>query len=131
MLPNVKVVNCVCCRAERRKAAGQPEAVSADELKSLLVLARERFLGHFDALAPKAVLTQTDRMKSASMVNGKFFYSFKFWWWWWWCVCSIFIKFNKLYWPSQIYFTHLKNDMYFFNTCISELYLLKYDRLFC
>ncbi|KAM7317070.1 hypothetical protein ACRRTK_023372 [Alexandromys fortis] len=54
---------------KRRKAASQPEAVSADELKSLLVLARERFLGHFDALAPKAVLTQTDRMKSASMVN--------------------------------------------------------------
>ncbi|XP_075817114.1 mdm2-binding protein isoform X2 [Microtus pennsylvanicus] len=54
---------------KRRKAASQPEAVSADELKSLLVLTRERFLDHFDALAPKAVLTQTDRMKSAGMVN--------------------------------------------------------------
>lgn len=76
MLRNVKVVNCVCCHAERRKAASQPEAVSADELKSLLVLMRERFLGHFDALAPKAVLTQRDKMKSAGMVNGKLFYSF-------------------------------------------------------
>ncbi|KAH0509567.1 Mdm2-binding protein [Microtus ochrogaster] len=56
-------------QTKRRKAASQPEAVSADELKSLLVLTRERFLGHFDALAPKAVLTQTDRMKSAGMVN--------------------------------------------------------------
>ncbi|XP_041528329.1 mdm2-binding protein isoform X2 [Microtus oregoni] len=54
---------------KRRKAASQPETVSADELKSLLVLTRERFLDHFDALAPKAVLTQTDRMKSAGMVN--------------------------------------------------------------
>ncbi|CAO2602277.1 Mdm2-binding protein, partial [Lemmus lemmus] len=54
---------------KRRKAASQPEAVSADELRSLLVLTRERFLGRFDALAPKAVLTQTDKMKSAGMVN--------------------------------------------------------------
>lgn len=72
--------DCVCCRAERRKAASQPEAVSAEELKSLLVLTRERFLGSFDALAPTAVSAQTDKMKSAGMANGKVFYSFKFWW---------------------------------------------------
>ncbi|XP_028727739.1 mdm2-binding protein [Peromyscus leucopus] len=54
---------------KRRKAANQPEAVSADELKSLLVLTRDRFLGHFDALTPKAILTQTDKMKAAGMVN--------------------------------------------------------------
>ncbi|XP_051015610.1 mdm2-binding protein [Acomys russatus] len=54
---------------KRRKAANQPEAVSADELKSLLVLTRERFLDHFDALTPKAALTQTDKMKAAGLVN--------------------------------------------------------------
>ncbi|GAB1299369.1 Mdm2-binding protein [Apodemus speciosus] len=54
---------------KRRKAANQPEAISADELKSLLALTRERFLDHFDVLAPKAVLTQTDTMKAAGMVN--------------------------------------------------------------
>lgn len=54
---------------KRRKAANQPEAVSADELKSLLALTRERFLDHFDVLTPKAVLTQTDTMKAAGMVN--------------------------------------------------------------
>lgn len=57
--------------AERRKAANQPEAISADELKSLLALTRERFLDHFDVLTPKAVVTQTDTMKAAGMVNGK------------------------------------------------------------
>lgn len=54
---------------KRRKAASQPEAVSAEELKSLLVLTRERFLGRFDALAPTAVSTQTDEMKSAGTAN--------------------------------------------------------------
>ncbi|XP_032771477.1 mdm2-binding protein [Rattus rattus] len=54
---------------KRRKAANQPEAVSADELKSLLALTRERFLDRFDVLTPKAVLTQTHTMKAAGMVN--------------------------------------------------------------
>ncbi|KAL1767734.1 mdm2-binding protein [Sigmodon hispidus] len=54
---------------KRKKAANQPEAVSADELKSLLMLTRERFLGHFDALPTKAVLTQADQMKAAGGVN--------------------------------------------------------------
>ncbi|XP_031213890.1 mdm2-binding protein isoform X2 [Mastomys coucha] len=54
---------------KRRKAANQPEAISADELKSLLALTRERFLDQFDVLTPAAVLTQTDPMKAASMVN--------------------------------------------------------------
>ncbi|CAH7115757.1 mdm2-binding protein [Phodopus roborovskii] len=51
---------------KRRKAADQPEAVSTDELKSLLLLARERFLGHADALNAKTILTQPDRMKAAA-----------------------------------------------------------------
>lgn len=51
---------------KRRKAANQPEAVSTDELKSLLLLTRQRFLGHSDALNPKAVLTQPDKMKAAA-----------------------------------------------------------------
>ncbi|KAL6072189.1 hypothetical protein STEG23_017170, partial [Scotinomys teguina] len=54
---------------KRRKDANRPEAVSADELKSLLVLTRDRFLCHFDALTPKAILTQTDKVKAAGMGN--------------------------------------------------------------
>lgn len=54
---------------KRRKIANQPETISPDELKSLLVLTRGRFLDHFDALTPKAVLTQTDKMKAAGMAN--------------------------------------------------------------
>jgi hypothetical protein len=59
------------CPAERRKAANQPEAFSADELKSLLALTRERFLGHFDVLPTEAALAQTDTVKAAGVVNGK------------------------------------------------------------
>ncbi|XP_021039536.1 mdm2-binding protein [Mus caroli] len=54
---------------KRRKAANQPEAFSADELKSLLALTRERFLGHFDVLPAEAALTQTDTVKAAGVVN--------------------------------------------------------------
>ncbi|XP_055482458.1 mdm2-binding protein [Psammomys obesus] len=54
---------------KRRKIANQPETISPDELKSLLVLTRGRFLDHFDALTPKAVLTQTDKVKTAGMAN--------------------------------------------------------------
>ncbi|NP_001403041.1 mdm2-binding protein isoform 6 [Mus musculus] len=55
--------------SERRKAANQPEAFSADELKSLLALTRERFLGHFDVLPTEAALAQTDTVKAAGVVN--------------------------------------------------------------
>ncbi|XP_035305587.1 mdm2-binding protein isoform X4 [Cricetulus griseus] len=51
---------------KRRQAADQPEAVSTEELKSLLLLTRERFLGHSDALNPKAVLIHPDKMKAAA-----------------------------------------------------------------
>ncbi|KAM5137442.1 mdm2-binding protein isoform 5-T5 [Callospermophilus lateralis] len=55
--------------SERRKLARQPEAISADELKSLLVLTRERFLHHFDALNPKTVVRPTDKIKTSNMLN--------------------------------------------------------------
>lgn len=54
---------------KRRKAANQPEAFSADELKSLLALTRECFLGHFDVLPTEAALAQTDTVKAAGVVN--------------------------------------------------------------
>ncbi|KAM4822977.1 mdm2-binding protein isoform X4 [Urocitellus parryii] len=56
--------------SERRKLAKQPEAISADELKSLLVLTRERFLHHFDALIPKTVVRPTDKIKTSNMLNA-------------------------------------------------------------
>ncbi|XP_058524499.1 mdm2-binding protein isoform X2 [Ochotona princeps] len=54
---------------KRRKLANQPEAVSADELRSLLTLTRERFLARFDAVIPKTLLGQTDKIKTSSMLN--------------------------------------------------------------
>ncbi|XP_047377506.1 mdm2-binding protein [Sciurus carolinensis] len=68
-LANVQVLALKEC-LKRRKLAKQPEAVSADELKSLLVLTRERFLHHFDALIPKTVLRQTDKIKTSNMLNA-------------------------------------------------------------
>lgn len=62
-----------CCLTERRKLAKQPEVVSVDELKSLLILTRERFLDHFDALIPKTIPIKTDKIKTSNMLNGKFF----------------------------------------------------------
>jgi hypothetical protein len=60
------------CPAERRKLAKQPEALSAEELKSLLILTRERFLDRFDALIPKTTLRHTDKIKASCMLNGKY-----------------------------------------------------------
>lgn len=62
-----------CYLTERRKLAKQPEVVSVDELKSLLILIRERFLDRFDALIPKTVPIKTDKIKTSNMLNGKFF----------------------------------------------------------
>ncbi|XP_026948379.1 mdm2-binding protein isoform X3 [Sagmatias obliquidens] len=45
---------------ERRKLAKQPEVLSVDELKSLLILTRECFFNHFDAIIPKTSLIKTD-----------------------------------------------------------------------
>lgn len=51
----------------------QPEVVSADELKSLFTLTRERFLEHFDAIIPKTILRKTDKIITSNLLNGKFF----------------------------------------------------------
>lgn len=63
------------CLTERRKLANLPEVVSIDELKTLLILIRERFLDHFDAFIPKTIPIKTDKIKTANMLNGKFFVS--------------------------------------------------------
>ncbi|XP_004850281.1 mdm2-binding protein isoform X2 [Heterocephalus glaber] len=55
---------------ERRKLAKEPVAFSADELKSLLRLTRERFLHHFDVLTPKTVLRQIDKIKTSAVLNA-------------------------------------------------------------
>ncbi|KAG3273667.1 mdm2-binding protein [Ictidomys tridecemlineatus] len=68
-LANVQVLALKEC-LKRRKLAKQPEAISADELKSLLVLTRERFLHHFDALIPKTVVRPTDKIKTSNMLNA-------------------------------------------------------------
>ncbi|KFO35187.1 Mdm2-binding protein [Fukomys damarensis] len=54
---------------ERRKLAKGPAAFSADELKSLLRLTRDRFLHHFDALTPETVLRQINRTKASAVLN--------------------------------------------------------------
>ncbi|XP_063113752.1 mdm2-binding protein isoform X2 [Cavia porcellus] len=55
---------------ERRKLAKEPAAFSADELRSLLRLTRERFLRHLDALTPKMVLKQGHKITTSAMLNG-------------------------------------------------------------
>uniref|UniRef100_A0A8C2V0S9 MDM2 binding protein n=1 Tax=Chinchilla lanigera TaxID=34839 RepID=A0A8C2V0S9_CHILA len=55
---------------QRRKLAKEPAAFSADELKSLLRLTRERFLHHFDALTPETALRQIDKIKTSAMLNA-------------------------------------------------------------
>lgn len=69
------MANRFCCLTERRKLAKQPEAVSVDEFKSLLILTRESFLEHFDAVIPKTIPIKTDKIKTSNMLNGKFFVS--------------------------------------------------------
>lgn len=60
----------ICCLTERRKLAKQPEVLSVDELKSLLILTRECFFNHFDAIIPKTSLIKTDN--TSNRLNGKF-----------------------------------------------------------
>ncbi|XP_020025164.1 mdm2-binding protein isoform X2 [Castor canadensis] len=68
-LANVQVLALKEC-LKRRKLAKQPEALSAEELKSLLILTRERFLDRFDALIPKTTLRHTDKIKASCMLNA-------------------------------------------------------------
>ncbi|XP_004642322.1 mdm2-binding protein [Octodon degus] len=51
---------------ERRKLAKESAAFSAEELRSLLRLTRERFLRHSDALMPNVVLRQRDSVKPSA-----------------------------------------------------------------
>lgn len=55
--------------------AKQPEVVSVDELKNLLILTRERFLDHFDAMIPKTILIKTDKINTSNLLNGKIFFA--------------------------------------------------------
>ncbi|XP_069322139.1 mdm2-binding protein [Eulemur rufifrons] len=67
-LANVQVLVLKEC-LKRRKLAKQPETVSVAELKSLLILTRERFLDNFDAIIPKTILRKTDKIKTSNMLN--------------------------------------------------------------
>ncbi|KAM5211391.1 mdm2-binding protein isoform 2-T2 [Hipposideros larvatus] len=53
---------------KRRKLAKQPEVLSVDELKHLLMLTRERFLDRFDAIIPKTLI-KTDKINTSSLLN--------------------------------------------------------------
>ncbi|XP_027946648.1 mdm2-binding protein isoform X2 [Eumetopias jubatus] len=67
-LANVQALALKEC-LKRRKLAKQPEVVSVDELKSLLILTRERFLDHFDAFIPKTIPIKTDKIKTSNILN--------------------------------------------------------------
>ncbi|XP_059021696.1 mdm2-binding protein isoform X3 [Mustela lutreola] len=67
-LANVQALALKEC-LKRRKLANLPEVVSIDELKTLLILIRERFLDHFDAFIPKTIPIKTDKIKTANMLN--------------------------------------------------------------
>ncbi|XP_045309756.1 mdm2-binding protein isoform X2 [Leopardus geoffroyi] len=67
-LANVQALALKEC-LKRRKLAKQPEAVSVDELKNLLVLTREHFVDHFDAFLPKTISIKTDKIKTSDMSN--------------------------------------------------------------
>ncbi|KAB0407549.1 hypothetical protein E2I00_019459, partial [Balaenoptera physalus] len=65
-LANVQALALKEC-LKRRKLAKQPEVLSEDELKSLLILTRECFFDHFDAIIPKTSLIKTDN--TSNMLN--------------------------------------------------------------
>ncbi|XP_055966557.1 mdm2-binding protein [Sorex fumeus] len=54
---------------KRRKLAKESEVISIDELKSLLILARERFLDHFNKLIPKIVPAQREKMETPKVLS--------------------------------------------------------------
>ncbi|XP_059971833.1 mdm2-binding protein isoform X2 [Mesoplodon densirostris] len=65
-LANVQALALKEC-LKRRKLAKQPEVLSVDELKNLLILTRECFFDHFDAIVPKTSLIETDN--TSNMLN--------------------------------------------------------------
>lgn len=64
-LANVQALALKEC-LKRRKLAEQPEVVSVDELKKLLILTREHFIDHFDAILPKTISIKTDKTSDMS-----------------------------------------------------------------
>ncbi|XP_066873140.1 mdm2-binding protein isoform X3 [Kogia breviceps] len=71
-LANVQALALKEC-LKRRKLAKQPEVLSVDELKSLLILTRECFFNHFDAIIPKTSLIKTDN--TSNMLNVLTYFS--------------------------------------------------------
>eukprot|EP00070_Physeter_catodon_P022858 XP_023985151.1 mdm2-binding protein isoform X2 [Physeter catodon] len=71
-LANVQALALKEC-LKRRKLAKQPEVLSVDELKSLLILTRECFFDHFDAIIPKTSLVKTDN--TSNMLNVLTYFS--------------------------------------------------------
>ncbi|XP_077620839.1 mdm2-binding protein isoform X2 [Crocuta crocuta] len=67
-LANVQALALKEC-LKRRKLAKQPEVASFDELKNLLILTREHFVDHFDAILPKTISVKTDKIKTSDMSN--------------------------------------------------------------
>ncbi|KAM4865549.1 mdm2-binding protein isoform 2-T2 [Thomomys bottae] len=55
---------------KRRKLAKKPEALSAEELKRLLMLTRERVLQRLGALGPQACRPQTDGVKTSHVSHA-------------------------------------------------------------
>ncbi|XP_006879380.1 PREDICTED: mdm2-binding protein [Elephantulus edwardii] len=53
----------------RRKLAKQPETISVDELKTLLILTREQYLENLNAVIPKRTPIERDKIKSSIVVN--------------------------------------------------------------
>uniref|UniRef100_A0A8C3X5Y7 MDM2 binding protein n=1 Tax=Catagonus wagneri TaxID=51154 RepID=A0A8C3X5Y7_9CETA len=90
-LANVQALALKEC-LKRRKLAKQPEVVSVDELKSLLMLTRECFLGHFDAVIPKTSLMKTDKIKTSSILNGTSPVEL---------ISSSLVETNPLEWPER------------------------------
>lgn len=90
-LANVQALALKEC-LKRRKLAKQPEVVSVDELKSLLILARECFLDHFDAVIPKTSLIKTDKVKTSSILNDTSPVEL---------ISSSLVETNPLEWPER------------------------------
>ncbi|XP_059248942.1 mdm2-binding protein isoform X3 [Mustela nigripes] len=87
-------------KLKRRKLANLPEVVSIDELKTLLILIRERFLDHFDAFIPKTIPIKTDKIKTANMLNNTSLVE---------PTSSNLMENNPLEWPERHVLQNLEN----------------------
>ncbi|XP_059248941.1 mdm2-binding protein isoform X2 [Mustela nigripes] len=98
-LANVQALALKEC-LKRRKLANLPEVVSIDELKTLLILIRERFLDHFDAFIPKTIPIKTDKIKTANMLNNTSLVE---------PTSSNLMENNPLEWPERHVLQNLEN----------------------